>query len=455
MAFAYDVRVPSFSLRALSSPIKLLTVAVMLVFLAGLPVAGQYTTASLGGTVEDPAGAIVPDATVTAQNEGTGLTRTVMSQPNGTFLFPALTVGNYKLTVTKQGFTTYVQTGIVLTVNQAATQVVRLKVGAVTQEVTVAGNAEVLTTRTATISQLVDQKKIVDLPLNGRQAQELLFLAAGTVNETGVGPGYCLANCEGGVYPGEQDASVGGLGTRGVNYQMDGAGHNDTYLNANLPFPNPDAVQEFSVQDENISAQYGRGGAVVNIVTKSGTNEFHGDAFEFLRNGALNARNFFAPTQDTLKRNQFGGSVSGPIVKDKLFFFGTYQGTRIRSAAQGQIAFVPTAAERNGDFSDISTQLVDPSTGTPFAGNQINPSLFSVPSQFFLKYIPLPNGPGRQLTFAGPSLVRNDDQWLAKADWIHGRNQLSGSFFWTRFSEPPDIATSKTNILAADGSGNR
>ena len=194
MEFAYDIRVHSFPSRSLSRPIKLFTLAVLLAFLAGIPAAGQYTTASLGGTVEDPAGAVVPDATVTVQNEGTGLTRTVMTQANGTFLFPALTIGNYKLTVTKQGFTTYVQTGIVLTVNQAATQIVSLKVGAVTQEVTVAGNAEVLTTRTATISQLVDQKKIVDLPLNGRQAQELLFLAAGTVNETGVGPGYCLAN---------------------------------------------------------------------------------------------------------------------------------------------------------------------------------------------------------------------------------------------------------------------
>lgn len=417
--------------------------------------AAQYTTASLGGTVEDPAGAVVPGAEVTAQNEDTDLTRTVTTQSDGAFLFPALPIGAYKLTVAKPGFTTYVQTGIILTVNQAATQAVRLQVGAVSQEVTVSANVGVLTTRTGTVGQLIDQKRILDLPLDGREPQQLIFLATGTVDETGTGPGYCLANCEGGVYPGEQDASVGGMGTRAVNYQMDGAGHNDTYVNANLPFPNPDAVQEFNVQNENLSAQYGLGGAVINIVTKSGTNQIHGDAFEFLRNGDLNARNFFAPTQDTLKRNQFGGSVGGPIIKDKLFYFGTYQGTRIRSAAQGQIAFVPAAAERNGDFSDISTQLVDPSTGTPFAGNQINPSLFSVPSQFFLKYIPLPNGPGRQLTFAGPSIVKTDDQWLAKADWIHGRNQLSGSFFWTRFSEPPDIATSKTNILAADGSGNR
>jgi hypothetical protein len=279
--------------------------------LCAAPAGAQYTTASLGGTVHDPVGAVVPEAEVTAENEGTGLSRTATTRSDGTFLFPALPVGQYKLTVKKSGFETYMQTGIILTVNEVATQTVTLKVGTVTQTVTVSANAEALTTRTSTLDQLVDQKRIMDLPLDGRQAQELLFLASGTVNETGTGPNYCLANCEGGVYPGEQDASVGGMGTRAVNYQMDGAGHNDTYVNANLPFPNPDAVQEFNVRDENLSAQYGQGGAVVNIVTKSGTNTVHGDAFEFLRNGALNARNFFAPTQDTLKRNQFGGSVGG------------------------------------------------------------------------------------------------------------------------------------------------
>ena len=406
----------------------------------GVPARAQYTTGSLAGTAADSTGAIIPAATVTVQNEDTGLTKTVTTQADGTFLFPALPVGRYKLTVEKTGFETYVQTGITIAVNQAATVPVSLQVGAVSEHVTVSANADVLTTRTATVGQLVDQKRILDLPLDGRQAQSLLFLSAGTVDETGTGPGYCLANCEGGVYPGEQDAGVSGMGTRAVNYQMDGAGHNDTYVNANLPFPNPDAIQEFGVQDQNLSAQYGLGGAVVNIVTKSGTNEIHGDVFEFLRNGDLNARNFFAPTQDTLKRNQFGGSVGGPIVKDKLFYFGTYQGTRIREAAQGNNAQVPTMAERNGDFSDLcpggfdagglcpaanGTQVVDPSTGSAFLNNQIPTGMFSVPTQFFLQHLPLPQGPDRLLTFAGPSVVQNDDQWLTKLDWNHGKSQLS------------------------------
>jgi outer membrane receptor for ferrienterochelin and colicin len=149
----------------------------------------------------------------------------------------------------------------------------------------------------------------------------------------------------------------------------------------NLPFPNPDAVQEFTLQRENMSAEFGgASGGVVNVVSKSGTNQIHGDVFEFLRNGSLNARNFFAPTQDTLKRNQFGGSIGGPIKKDKLFYFGTYQGTRVRSAAQGMIAQVPTAAERAGDFSDLPEQIHDPDTDVPFANNFIDPARFSAPS---------------------------------------------------------------------------
>ena len=453
MAFQRKSSTPWFAYRLRANLLNVFILsAIALAFAGGIPLWAQYTTGSLGGTVEDPAGAVVPGAVVTVQNEGTGLTRGTTSQPNGEFLFPTLPIGHYKLSVTKPGFTTYVQTGIVLTLNQAANQIVRLTVGAVTQQVTVSANATVLTTRTGTVSQLISQRQIVELPLNGRQAQSLLFLAAGTVNETGK---YCLVNCQGGVYPGEQDGNVSGTGPRSVNYQLDGAGHNDAYLNTNLPFPNPDAVQEFNVQKEDMSAQYGLGGAVVNIVTKSGTNQFHGDVFEFLRNGALNARNFFAPTQDTLKRNQFGGSVGGPIMKNKLFFFFTYQGTRIRSSAHGEIAFVPTADERNGNFSDIPTQLVDPSTGTPFTNNQIPTSMFSGPTNFFLQHMPLPQGPGRQLTFIGPSVVQNDNQWMPKIDWNHGKNQLSGSYFWTKFTEPPDIAAAKTNILAADGSGNQ
>jgi len=426
--------------------------AVCLLLITGIARA-QFTNANLNGTISDPSGAPVTQATVQVTNTDIGLQRTTTTDDAGTYSFTALPVGQYQITVEKPGFARYVQRGITLVVDQSASVPVHLQLGNVTEQVNVSANAQMITTETGMVGQLIDQKRIIDLPLNGRQPQTLLFLAPGTVNETGK---YCLVNCQGGVYPGEQDANVGGGGPRSVNFQMDGAGHNDTYVNTNLPFPNPDAVQEFNLQSDNLSAQYGMGaGAVVNIITKSGTNTVHGDAFEFVRNGAMNARNFFAPKQDTLKRNQYGGSIGGPILKDKLFFFGTYQGTPIRSAAQGTVAFVPTAAERTGNFAGTGITVHDPTTGVPYAGNQIPSNLLSPQAKYFLNSMPLPNGPNGQLTYAGPSLVQNDDQYMIKLNWIQRKNQVSGSYFWTRFNEPPDIAIAKQNILAADGNGNQ
>jgi carboxypeptidase family protein len=415
--------------------------------------AAQFTTASLSGTVVDQTGAAVPDAKVTVQNIETGFTQTVNSGPAGDYLFSRLTVGKYKLTVEKAGLTTYVQSGIELAVNQAATQKITMTVGAVSQEITISENTSLVTTESATVSQVVNQRQIVDLPLDGRQVQSLVFLSAGI---TDTSEHYCGAMCEGGTYPGQQYAKANGTMAESVNYQMDGVAYNDTYINTNLPFPNPDAVQEFSVQDSNLSAEYGNAvGGVVNVVSKSGTNQIHGGVFEFLRNGALNARNFFAEDHDSLKRNQFGASIGGPIKKDHLFYFGTYQGSRYRNAPQGQIAFVPTAAERAGDFSDLlpDTQLVDPTNGQPFAGNKIDPSRFNAASQFFLKSIPLPNGPGRQITYLGPSLRYNDDQFMIKVDYTRGKNQLTGRYFFTNFNEPPFLA--KDNLLQVDSSGNQ
>ena len=231
------------------------------------------------------------------------------------------------------------QSGIQLTVSQAATQKVTMSVGAVSQQVTVAADASIVTTQSATLSQVINQRQVVDLPLDGREVQQLVFLAPGIKDAS---THYCTTNCEGGTYPSEQYAKANGTSSMSINYQMDGVDYNDSYINANLPFPNPDAIQEFSVLDSNLSAEYGNSvGGVVNVVTKSGTNQIHGDVFEFLRNGDLNARNFFAPTHDTLKRNQFGGSVGGLIQEDHLFYFGTY--TRARGSARRRRAPSPSS----------------------------------------------------------------------------------------------------------------
>jgi hypothetical protein len=422
-------------------------------FLLPHRLAGQFTTASLSGNVVDQSGASVPDAKVTIQNIDTGFSQTISTGPAGDYLFPRLPVGTYKLTVEKGGFGTYVQSGIQLSVNQTATQAVTLNVGAVAQQVAVTGDASLVTTESATVSQVVNQRQIVDLPLDGRQVQQLVFLSAGVTDATSH---YCGSNCEGGTYPGSQYAKASGTFSESINYQLDGVAYNDTYINANLPFPNPDAVQEFSVQGTNMSAEYGNAvGGVVNVVSKSGTNQIHGDVFEFLRNGDMNARNFFAPAQDQIKRNQFGGSVGGPILKDHLFYFGTYQGTRYANAPGGNIAFVPTAQERTGDFSDLSgTQLTDPlNNNAPFPNNQIPASQLSSVSQFFLKSIPLPNGPGQEINYLGPSQRWSDDQFMLKGDYVQGKHQLSLRYFFTNFNQQP--LTNKANLLQVDGNGNQ
>jgi len=426
--------------------------ACLLLLLAAAVACAQFTTASLGGTVRDSTGAVVPDARVTVRNTETGFVQTVATDATGSFLFSRLPLGLYELRVERQGFTGYVQSGIQLTVDRMATQNVTLQVGAVTEVVTVQAEAELIQTRTAAAGQLVDEKRIVELPLNGRRPERLVYLAAGTID---LGRNNCQICGHGGVYPGEETAGVNGAGIYQVNFQLDGTSHNDTYINVSLPFPNPDSVQEFNLQASNFTAEYGNaGGGIVNIITRSGTNGIHGSAFHFLRNGKLNARQFFAPKQDLLKRNQFGGSLGGPILKDKLFYFGTFQGTRLRNTPAGIISFVPTAEERNGDFSGLlpGRQLIDPVSRAAVPGNRIPASRINAVSKYFLNKIPLPNAGGRQVTFPGTPIIQTENQFMIKSDYTAGRHQISGRYYFTDFDAPPFVGPE--NILASSTAGN-
>ena len=410
------------------------------------PSSAQFTTSSLNGTVVDSSGNAVSGAKVSVENVATGFSKATSSAATGNYSFSTLPVGTYRLTIAAEGFGTYVQSGIVLTVNQVATQNVTLNVGSVSQKVNVFSTAPLVTTSSATVGELVNKQQVVDLPLNGREVQTLLFLGAGTRNTTS---DYCAFGCIGGVFPGEQYAKINGTGSTGVAYLMDGADFNDLLLNTNLPFPNPDAIQEFNTQTSNMTAEYGNAvGGVVSVVTKSGTNQIHGDAFEFIRNGALNAKNYFAPTADTLKRNQFGFTLGGPIMKNRLFYFGSYQGTRISTASAGEVTFVPTAAERTGDFSDLlpNIQLVNPVTGNPYIDNHVPVSPVST---YLLAGIPLPNGPGRQVTFTGPPQKQDLNEYLIKSDYQHNKHLLSGHYFYSNFTLPYNI--SKSNLLQAAG----
>lgn len=432
---------------------RLLAVLMLFAFTAG--VAGtntafaQFTTARLGGNVTDNTGSAIPGAKVAVRETTSEYRQTLSTGVDGAYLFPSLPVGSYELTVEMPGFSSYIQSGIMLTLGQSASQNVTLQVGAVTQQVNVQANASLVTTDSSALGQLVGEKSMIALPLNGRQAQQLVFLIPGAVN---VSSQNCGSGCEGGVLPGEQYAKINGGSSNGVAYLLDGVDYNDTYINANLPFPSPDALQEFNVQTANMSAVYGDAtGGVVNIVTKSGTDAIHGDAFEFLRNYAMDARNYFATSPDPLKQNQFGVTIGGPILKSKLFYFGSYQGTRTNTAQNGLVAFVPTAAERQGDFSDIlpGTQLMNPATGTPFPGNQIPMELLSPVAQYLLQQIPLPNGPGRQLTYNGAPAVQNTDEYLAKLDYNLGKHHLSGHYFQMNYNVPT-ILPPTSNVLAGN-----
>jgi hypothetical protein len=413
-----------------------------------MPVWAQYTTARLSGIVSDPSGAVVAGATITVQEVGTGYTQSTNSTSGGQYLFPSLPVGTYQITVSMAGYTSYVQKGIVLSLGQAAAQDVQLRVGRVEQQVVVNANSSLVTTDSATVGQLIDQREISQLPLNGRDVQQLVFLAPGTTNVTA---NYCAANCEGGVFPSEQYAKVNGGGANGVNYLLDGVDANDTYINANVPFPNPDAIQEFNLITGNMSASFGNAiGGVVNVVTKSGTDQIHGDVFEFLQNSALDASDYFSQGHvNPLKQNQFGGSVGGPIVKNRLFYFGSYQGTRFRTANNGQIATVPNATERTGDFSDVlpGTQLINPTSGSNYTNNQIPVSPVAT---YILDHIPLPNGPNDQLTFNGGPDAQNTDEYLAKVDFNIGKHHLSGHYFQMGYTDPVFIPPS-TNLLELRG----
>ena len=274
-------------------------------------------TASINGIIKDSSGLVIPSATVKVTQTATGLTRTADSAADGEYVLPNLPFGPYILEVTKEGFNKHVQTGLVLEVGSSPTVDVALQLGSVNQQVTVEAGALQVETRSTGIGQVVDNARIMEMPLNGRDVHSLIFLS-GMATFPGTAGLNSVRN-----YP-TVVVSVAGGTPDAVAYSLDGVIHQDPYNNLSLPLPFPDAVQEFKVEWSSIPAQYGyHSTANVNTVTKSGTNQFHGDLFEFLRNGDLNARNFFATKRDTLKRNQFGGTIGGvDSIASSHFSFG-------------------------------------------------------------------------------------------------------------------------------------
>ena len=356
-----------------------------------------------------------------ATQTDTGLVRTAMTDSAGTYVLTNLPVGPYRMEVSKDGFSTYVQTGIVLQVNTNPAIEVILKVGSITEQVQVEAAATMVETRTTGVGQVVDSQRIVDIPLNGRTATDLIYLAGAAAPA----PLADLVSTKN--YPNEAVLSIAGGLANGTLYMLDGGTHNDPFNNLNLPLPFPDALQEFKVETNALPAQYGQHSAgAVNAVTKSGTNEYHGDAFEFIRNYHFNARNFYAASRDSLKRNQFGGTFGGPIQKDKLFFFIGYQGTILRSNPTQASSFIPTPQMMSGDFTTVASP---PCNGgrqitlrAPFVNNQISPGLFSPAAVKMMTFYPPTSDPcGKE--FFGTVQNTDEHMGLARADYQLSANQ--------------------------------
>jgi hypothetical protein len=387
---------------------------------------GWAQTAQINGTVRDATGLAIPGATVKATQTATGVVRTAVSGADGGYVLPNLPVGPYLVEVSKEGFSKYAQTGIVLQVDTNPTVDVAMKVGAVSEQVTVEAGAAQVETRTTSIGQVVDSQRVLEMPLNGREVHELIFLA-GMANYPGTASLNTVRN-----YP-TVVVSVAGGAPDSVSYSLDGAIHQDPYNNLSLPLPFPDAMQEFKVETSAIPAQFGyHSTATVNAITKSGTNQFHGDLFEFLRNGDLNARDFFAKVRDTYKRNQYGGTIGGPIRKDKLFFFFGYQRTSLRSDGVQNTAFIPTPAMAQGDFSAYQAQCnggKSLSSAAGFVNNQISPTLLDPVALNIFKTIPASSNVCGQ-TLYGQIANQDEDLIAAKIDYqISTRHSLFGRFY--------------------------
>jgi hypothetical protein len=384
----------------------------------------QATTATVLGTVKDSTGASVPGAKVTAINTDTNFSRLAISDPTGHYMVQFLPVGTYRLEVEAAGFKKFVQSGIVLEVDRNARIDPALEIGAVTESVQVTSDAPLVDTTKVALGQTVSNAEILNLPLVGRDVYGLLSVTAGVQNNESTndfGP------------PGQRVSVYGSsnAGTGGVNFTLDGGMSVQSLRNSGNPAPNPDAVQEFRITTHMFDAEYGRfGGGVVNVITKSGTNSYHGSLFESLRNDRLNAQQWNTLQKDRVRRNQFGGSFGGPIKKDKLFFFSSYSGLRDRQVSIKNAARVPTALERQGDFSASSFTVRDPLTKVAFPGNRIPSNRFDPTAKNILdKYVPAANLPGSFYEAQVPSAPRNDDL-TAKIDYsMTSRHQVFGSYF--------------------------
>jgi len=406
----------------------------LVVFLCALGcVYGQLTTATINGAVTDSSGGAIAGADVTATNVETNVGRSSTTASDGSYSLLFLSIGNYKVEISAKGFKKFERTGLILEVNRNARVDAALQVGAVSETVEVTANAPTVETGSPALGLTVTNADIENLPLVNRDIYTLLTLTPGVDNTESATDNFG-APMQSTIVNGSPNSGIGS-----VNYSLDGGSNTNGLRNTGNAPPNPDAIQEFRVVTNSYPADQGRfGGGTVTMVSKSGTNRFHGSLFEFLRNTKLNANRWLPGTsalaKDPLHRNQFGGTLGGPIVKNKTFFFGTYSGLRERTTYFQNTATPLTAQERLGDLSASGgTAPVDPTTGVAFPNRQIPVARFDpVTVRLLNEYIPLPNlANGRyETTVPHP---KNSDEVLFKVDHkLNDPHTLTGSFFHTR-----------------------
>lgn len=378
------------------------------------------SVAEIRGNAQDETGAIVPGVTVTVVNELTGVQRLAVSDSGGRFNFPRLPVGSYRLVATLDGFRQFVTSNVRLNVEDIRQVNVVMAVGEFSDVVTVSGAAMEVQTVGANLSATVDEKRIRELPLDGRDPLQLQLLLPGAVEGTGSNRSA-------------QQAPIAIHGLRGIsnNYMLDGGDNNDPLMGVAAVVPNPDALEEFTVQTSNFSAEFGRNmGAVINAVTKSGTNRLQGSVYNFVRNDAFDAKNFFALEKGKLRRNHFGSTLGGPVIRDRTFFFAAYQGLRERTGVTRSGLIVPTEAERAGDFSQSRRKPRDPVTRQFFPDHQIPASRFDPASVNALRIlVPLPNQPTGQHVYNAP-LEIDGNQLMGRIDHnLNSQQRLFGRVF--------------------------
>lgn len=430
-------------------------------------------TGSITGAVTDATGSIIQGAKVTAINSDTGIANSTVTNSDGSYAFPNLPIGRYSVRVEAKGFSEFQETGIVLDVNTALRIDARLQVSSVTQNIDVTANAIQVDTISTQLGDVIGSKSIISLPLNGRSYTDLLALQPGVVPESnestnGVSS-YSNAPPSGGL----NDGTLSISGARGSSngFLVNGGNVMEQLANGTAIVPNVDSIAEFRIITNNFDAEYGHySGGLINVITKSGTNQFHGDAFDFVRNTAFDAKNYFSPTRGAYHQNQFGGTFGGPLVRDKLFFFADYQGTRQTVGESNGLIPVPSAADRLGNLSDLSSQLtgsvIGPAVATTLSqklgypvivGEQfyspgctsatcvfpnavIPTSVWSPVSANIFQFIPVPNVapsatfPTGAFTSATNNAPLQDDKAGFHLDGNSGVGLLSGYYFIDKYS---------------------